>query len=299
LPFELAKTKIDLIHYPHFNSPILYPKRSVCTIHDITPFHFPGHRMKSNLRRWGYNQVFRSTVRKAHSIIAISNSTKQAMVKTFNLPENKVKVVYEGVDERFQIIENHATIKEVKIFYGISKPFIFYVGVWRNHKNLEGLIKAFNILKNDHQIEHQLVLGGQEDPHYPKIRQTINQSPFKNDIITPGFIASKDLPALYNAAQVFVVPSFIEGFGLIGVEAQSCGIPVASSNTTSMPEVLGEAAIYFDPHNIQEMAQRISQILHNPELRKDLRNKGLANIQRFSWQNCAKQTLAIYRAASR
>jgi len=253
--------------------------------------------MKSKFRKWGYDKVFRSTVSKASKIIAVSNNTKNEIVKTFCVPENKIKVIYEGVDERLKIIENDAIIKEVKQHYGITKPFIFYVGVWRNHKNLEGLISAFEKLKIDHKIPHQLVLGGQEDPHYPNIRETINKSSVKTDIITPGFISDEDLPKLYNACEVFVVPSFIEGFGLIGIEAQKCGAPVISTNTSSMPEVLQDAAIYFNPYNIDEMATRISQVLHNQDLRKNLREKGRENVNRFSWHACAKQTIKLYADA--
>lgn len=309
LPFQFGRQKFDLIHYPHFNSPIFFPfmsvmpsflqrhpiPKSICTIHDVTPLFFPGHRMGSLIRRIGYKAVFSATLHKAKKIIAVSESTKQGITEHFNVKTEKIKVIYNGVDERFGIIQNHGIINEAKLKYGIDKPFMFFVSVWRSHKNIEGLVKAFNIAKKKHKIPHQLVIGGREDLHSTDIRKEINASPFKNDIITPGYIDHEDLPALYNAADLFVIPSFIEGFGLTAIEAQKCGCAVASSNTSSLPEILNDSALFFDPNNCEEMAERIYKILNDSELKKSLIEKGLENSKRFSWQSCAKETLDIYR----
>ncbi|PIR94325.1 hypothetical protein COT97_01760 [Candidatus Falkowbacteria bacterium CG10_big_fil_rev_8_21_14_0_10_39_11] len=294
LPSEFKQEKFDLIHYPHFNSPIFYHPTSVCTIHDITPLFFPGHKMKSIIRRVGYKTVFKGTLKNASQIIAVSDSTKQGLIKHLNIPETKIKITHEGVDERFKIIENNGIINKVKERYKITRPFVFYVGVWRNHKNIESLISAFEMLKTKYDLPHQLVLAGQEDPSYPDIRLKIDSSPVKNDIITPGFVNNEDLPVLYNAAELLAFPSFIEGFGLIAIEAQNCGCPVAASNTTSLPEVLNNSALLFDPKNISDIADKIYQIISTPELQKQLKEKGLQNSQRFSWYTCAKQTLAVY-----
>ncbi|MFH0779886.1 MAG: glycosyltransferase family 1 protein [Parcubacteria group bacterium] len=294
LPFQFGKQKFDLIHYPHFNSPIIFNRKSVCTIHDITPLFFPGHRMSSTVRRIGYKTVFSSTLHKARQIIAVSESTKAGIVEHFNIKPEKIRVIYNGVDERFGIIENRGIINETKIKYGIDKPFVFFVSVWRSHKNIEGLVKAFNIAKKKYGIPHQLVIGGREDLHYTGVRQEINDSPFKNDIITPGYIDYNDLPSLYNAADLFVIPSFIEGFGLTAIEAQKCGCAVASSNTSSLPEVLNNSALFFDPNNSEEMVEQIYKILNDSELKNSLIKKGLDNAKRFSWHKCAQETLKIY-----
>lgn len=297
LPFEFMKEKFDLIHYPHFNSPILYPKKSICTIHDLTPFFFPGHKAQSGWRRWAYRAVFRSTVKKASRIIAVSESTKRDIIKYFHVNPNKISVTYEGVDERFKKIDNHGIINEIKKKFGITKPYIFFVGVWRSHKNIDGLIKAFNLLKKKHQIDCQLVLGGREDLHYTKVRRQIEKSPYKKDILTLGYVAEDTLPILYSHAELFVLPSFIEGFGLIAIEAAACGCPVVSTNTSSMPEVLGDSALFFNPTNVNEIAEKIHQLLASPSLKQSLIEKGEKNIQRFDWRHCAEQTLKIYQAA--
>ena len=294
LPFQLTKEKFDLIHYPHFNSPIFFPKKSICTIHDVTPLSFPGHKMSSIIRRLGYKAVFNATLRKVATIIAVSNNTKQEIIKHFNVNPKKIVITHEGVDERFKIIDDCDIISKVKTQFGLAKPYIFYVGVWRSHKNIEGLVKTFNLLKKKYNLPHQLVLGGREDLHYTLVRNAINESPFKNEIITLGYVADNQLPILYNAADVFVLPSFIEGFGLIAIEAQSCGCPVASTNTSSMPEVLGNSALFFNPYNHEEMAEQIYQILSNEKLRQELIAKGLENVKRFSWRQCAEETLKVY-----
>lgn len=296
LPFEFAKEKFDLIHYPHFNSPILFPKKSICTIHDITPLFFPGHKMKSIVRRLAYRLVFKATLAKARKVITISQSTKRDLVKYLRVNPKKIEVIYEGVDETFKPIENSAIITNTKERLNITKPFIFFVGVWRGHKNIEALVRAFNILKEKYKIPHQLVIGGRADLHYTKIQETIDQSPFQNDIITPGYISDSDLPILYASAEAFVLPSFIEGFGLIAIEAQACGCPVVSTNTTSMPEVLADSAEFFDPNNVEQMAEQIYKVISNADLRKKLIAKGFENVKRFSWKKCAGQTLAAYKS---
>jgi len=275
----------------------LFSKKSVCTIHDITPLFFPGHKMKSIVRRIGYKLVFNATLRKARQVIAVSQTTKKDICKHFKINPEKITVTYEGVDERFKIIENNDTINNTKERYGISKPYVFFIGVWRSHKNIEALVKAFNILKEKHKILHQLVLGGREDLHYTKVREEINNSPYKNDIITTGFIADEDLPIIYNHADAFALPSFIEGFGLIAIEAQNCGCPVVSTNTSSMPEVLSDSALFFDPHNVEQMAEQIFKVLDDEKLKQNLIEKGLQNIKRFSWRKCAEQTLEVYKNA--
>ncbi len=296
LPLILAKEKFDLIHFPHFNSPILFNKPSVCTIHDLTPFYFDGHKMKSSFRKWAHRKVFTNTITKAKHILTVSNSTKNGLIEKFQVPENKISVTYLGVDEKFRVLEKNDIINAINEKYKISSPFIFYVGAWRNHKNLETLIGAFERLKEQYRLPHQLVLAGQEDPHYPNIRQRIEKSPFKSDIVTPGFIENSDLPSLYNSASAFVIPSFIEGFGLIAIEAQKCGCPVVASDTSSLPEVLNNSALFFDPHDEAMLTSQLFMILTNENQQKLMRERGFENVNRFSWNKCAEQTLAVYQA---
>jgi glycosyltransferase involved in cell wall biosynthesis len=294
LPFQFLKEKFDLIHYPHFNSPILFPTKSVCTIHDITPLFFPGHKMSSFIRKAGYKVVFNTTLRKAKRIIAISDSTKQGIVQNFDIESEKIEVIYEGVDERFTAPSKSGIINEILQRNGITRPYIFFLGVWRSHKNVETLIKAFELYKKRTGSEVLLVLGGIEDLHYTGIRELISKSKYRRDIITPGYISDKELTSFYRGAEVFVIPSFIEGFGLIAIEAQTCGCPVIASDQSSLPEVLGESAMFFDPNSVEMLCDKIAEVLKSRDLRQSLAEKGRRNVMRFSWENCARKTLAIY-----
>ena len=294
-PFQLYKENLDLMHFTHFNSPILYFKRSIVTIHDITPYFFPGHKMRSIIRKIGFKAVFFSSVKKASKVIAVSENTKNDIANYFKIRKDKINIIYEGVDEQFKIISDDQKITEIKKKYNITKPFIFYTGVWRNHKNLVGLIKAFGILKNKYKLDYQLVLGGKEDPYYPEVRETWEKLGLGSEIIRTGFIDQEDLPLFYNAAKLFIIPSFYEGFGLIGLESMACGTPVVSSNTTSLPEVLGNGTIYFNPKNHEEMAEKIKLVLTDEKLYNELKKKGFKQIEKYSWRKMGKETMGVYR----
>ncbi|MFA5189003.1 MAG: glycosyltransferase family 1 protein [Patescibacteria group bacterium] len=291
---QLNQSKLDLMHFPHFNAPIFYQKPRITTIHDITPKFWPGHKQKSWWRKKAYELTIKSSLRKSAKIIADSQAAKQDLIKYFNVSEKKIAVIYLGIETDFKIIDNYAKIKELKDKYQITKPFIFFISAWRNHKNFEGLISAFELLKSQGDFDYQLVLGGQEDAHYPNIRQVILHSKFKDDIICPGFIAENELPLFYNAAELFVIPSFYEGFGLIGLEAMACGLPVISSNAGSLPEILGSAALYFDPHDTAAIAQTMLKVLNAPELKAQLLKQGLEQIKKYSWPECAQKTSQLY-----
>lgn len=295
LPFDLLKERLDLVHFPHFNSPILYPGRSVVTIHDITPFFFPGNKMNSLLRRTAFRLVFASSIKKASTVIAVSGSTKNDIIKHFGAKESKITVTYEGVSSDFGVLPNRDKIKEkIMAKYGIIKPFIFYTGVWRNHKNIVGLIRAFAVFRKDLGDSYQLVLGGKEDPFYPEVKKTIRELDLEKDIVCPGFIPSEELCHFYNSCTLFVIPSFYEGFGLVGLEAFACGAPVISSRITSLPEVLGDSALYFDPHDYHEMAEVMKKVLTDNGLKEKMIRDGHRRVEDFSWHRMAEETYKIY-----
>jgi len=298
LPPILLKYNLDLVHFPHFNVPIFYPKKFIVTIHDITPKFFPGPRVKkSAIRKLGYEAVFRLGSKRAKKIISVSNHTKENLIKFFHLPSEKIAVIYPGLDPQFKIINDDSAKQAIKNLYQITKPFIFYLGPWRDHKNLPSLIAAFNLLKAKGQFDYQLVLGGKPDPNYPEIKRAIEDSKFRSEIISPGYISDQDLPLFYNAAELFVLPSLAEGFGLVALESLACGTPVVASKTTSLPEVLQEAAIYFDPKNPSAIASAIYQVLTDSSLYDELKNRGLNQAKKYRWRTGAEKTLAIYQSS--
>ena len=294
-PFTLYKENLDLMHFTHFNSPVLYLRKSITTIHDVTPYFFPGHKMKSHWRRIGFRLVFYASVKKAKSIIAVSESTKSDIIRYFKIKPEKIKVIYEGADEQFRLIEDRSIIEKLKKKYDLEKPFLFYTGVWRNHKNLVGLIKAFKIVKEKYRLDINLVLGGKEDPYYPEVRETWEKLDLEKDIIPVGFIDQAELPIFYNAAKAFIIPSFYEGFGLIGLEAMSCGAPVISSDRTSLPEILGNGAIYFDPTQPEDIAEKIHLVFSEKNLYNELKRNGFLQVKKYSWNKMGKETFELYK----
>ena len=294
LPFLLARERLDLMHFTHFNSPLLYLRRSLVTIHDVTPYFFPGHKMKSPIRRIGFRLTFLASVRKARRVIAVSQYTKGDIVRLFHTDPTKITVIAEGADEQFRPVADEERLAELQAKYHLRRPFLFYTGVWRNHKNLVGLIRAFHLLRTRYDLDIDLVLGGKEDPYYPEVRRTWEELGLEQHIRPVGFIPQAELPLFYNAARVFVIPSFYEGFGLIGLEAMACGTPVAASARTSLPEVLGSAAVYFDPAAPADMAEKIRLVFQDKKLYNELRENGFQQVRRYSWERMGRETLALY-----
>ncbi len=257
-PLLLTKYKLDLVHFPQFNAAIFYPGRIIVTVHDITPKFFPGPTVKKSIiRKIGYELIFRASLWRAKKIITVSRHTEHNLIKYFKVPQNKLAVTYLGTDKSFAPVTDGLKLEKIRRDLKITKPFLFYVGVWRDHKNIENLVRAFDRLKSELRLDYQLVLGGKPDDRYPEIIETIENSRCRTDIILPGFIRQSDLPALYSAAKLFVLPSYCEGFGLVALESQACGTPVAGSDTTSLPEILGEAAVYFNPASSDDIAKKI------------------------------------------
>lgn len=296
-PWILLKENLDIMHFPHFNAAIFYPKKIFITIHDITPKFFPGpNARKSKIRKFGYDFVFRLALWRAKKIITISEHTKNNILKYFKVSKEKIFVTYLGLDSNIKQISDQNLLANFKNKYNITKPYLFYVGVWRDHKNLPALVAAFNILKEEFKYDCQLVLGGKPDPRYPEILEKVNQSQFKNDIILPGFVADDELSLFYSAAKLFVLPSFCEGFGLVAIESIAAGVPVAASNTTSLPEILENNAIFFDPNDYHAIASLIFKNINDQKAYESLKNNGQTYIKRFSWAKCAQQTLDVYQS---
>ena len=179
--------------------------------------------------------------------------------------------------------------------YKIKKPYILFIGTLEPRKNVQMLIQAFNNLKKEHNLPHQLVLVGGNGWMCDDILKEIESSDYKNDIIRPGYVADADLPAFINGADVFVYPSFYEGFGLPILEAMQCGTSVITSHVSSMPEVGGKACLYIDPNDKTELSEQIYKVVSDVSLQKDLSEKGIEQSKNFSWEKCARETLKVYQ----
>lgn len=295
----LKNENLDLMHFTHFNAPIFYKKPSVVTIHDLTLHFYPGKKITSPLHRAGYYKVIKSAVKNAKKIITVSQNTKKDLQVLMKTPSQKIHVIYEGVNEKFKPLTDRHPVEEVTKKYQLDKPYLLYTGVWRSHKNLPNLIKAFHILKTEYDFDGYLVITGRKDPVYEADvvgeTQTLQLA---NDVIFTGLVKERELVPLYNGALMYVFPSLYEGFGLPPLEAMQCGIPVAVSNASCLPEVCGQNnAVFFNPNDPKDMAEKIFQVTSQKTLREQLIQNGLKRVKEFSWQKMAQETLQVYNDA--
>jgi len=285
---QLLSLSLDIMHFPHFNASMLYRRPFVVTIHDLTPRLFPGEKIgKSWVRRQGYNMVVRNAVRSSRMIISPSQFTKQDIIRSFAIPESKIEVVYEGVP----LPAKHPG-KAL-----LSTPYILYVGVWRSHKNLAGLIRALALLK-EQKLPHKLVLVGDPDIYYQPLKNLWESLGLAERVVCVGFQDDKALGAWYNHASLLVLPSFSEGFGLTPLISLSYGVPVAVSDIPVLREVLGGAAFYFNPHDPGSLTHTLAQVLVQPSLAKDKLALVPSLLKNYRWDTMAHHTLALYKKSA-
>lgn len=290
--FKLRENNFDLdiIHSPENSTLVTKLKfqKKIITVHDIRQHVFPEFNIETML-----SYLFLpTTLKNADKIITVSNSTKNDIINYFQISADKIQVIYEAADKKFKPLE-HEDLLPIKKKYSLDFPFILYVGNLSKHKNIPQLIKAFyNIRKLD--CNHKLVIAGKKKWKYKEIFDLIDKLDLHDEVIFTGYVSDKDLPALYNLADLFVYPSIYEGFGLPPLEAMACGCPVITSNTSSLPEVVGDAGIMVDPYDVDELSTAIFKVLSNDVVRKDLVIKGLDRVKMFSWEKCAKDTINVY-----
>jgi len=290
----LNRARLDLVHFCHFNAPIFYRRPYIVTIHDLTVSFYPGKKMNGFLRRLAYEWVLKSVTRKARKIIAVSQNTKDDLRQLLGIPDGKITVIYNGIDPAFAqpsvIPKSQLTEK-----FGLHKPYFLYTGVWRDHKNVVGLLQAFSLLQHEMNGSFQLLITGRPNSSYPEIPATIKVLGLQDDVCLSGLVSEEELKTLYQHALAYVFPSFYEGFGFPPLEAMQCGIPVAASSTSSIPEVCGEGnALFFDPHDTREMKEAMRLVATNSGIRNKLIERGLKHVRQFDWGTMAKMVMNIY-----
>ncbi|MFN0072821.1 MAG: glycosyltransferase family 4 protein [Chloroflexota bacterium] len=293
IPINIFTGAVDLIHSPDFVLPPLRHTPSILTVHDLAFLLFPECAHES-LREYLLRVVPRSA-RRASFIVADSENTANDVICLLGIPPDRVAVVPGGVDPRFRPVEEPARLAAMRQQLGVgTSPYVLFVGVIEPRKNLQGLIQAFELVKQRQKLPHKLVVVGRRGWLADGIFETFEQSPVRDEIIFPGFIADADLPTLYSAAATLVMPSFYEGFGLPLLEAMACGTPVVSSNAASLPEVVGNAAPQVDPNDIEALAEALTRVLMDEELRALNRVRGLERAARFTWEAAAVKLLNVY-----
>lgn len=297
--FELWKTQPDVLWMPMQALPLVRRKnlKTVVTIHDLAFKIFPEHFPKSDLRR--LNFLTDLAIRKSDKIIAVSQSTKNDILKFYpEIKSKKIKVIYHGFDQELfsKNIPQEKVEEILKSYNLIPKSYIIFVGAIQPRKNLTELIKAFEVFKQKTGSDTKLVLAGEKAWMWQGTQNLASQSPCKEDIIITGKLKFDDLSALLTNAGVYVLPSLYEGFGMPILEAFAAKVPAILAQNSSLPEVGGEAALYFE--NTPDLAQKIEQVLNDENLRNTLIEKGKIQLAKFSWKKCAQETLKLIKSQS-
>jgi glycosyltransferase involved in cell wall biosynthesis len=278
----------------HATEHLLLPLREVSTIltvHDLIFRRLPQHHKRLN--RWYLNLTMPLYCRRATHIIAISEQTRQDVVSAYEIPTEKITVIYEAADPRFRA-QSPEAVARARGLHHLPERYVLFVGTIEPRKNLVRLLTAFERLHAE-GLTDALVIVGRRGWLTGDFDAALERSAARPAVLFPGFVPDEDLPAIYAGAQALVLPSLYEGFGLPVLEAMACGAPVACSNNSSLPEIAGEAALLFDPAEVDSICDALRRTLRDPELQAHLRDAGLRQANRFSWERTAQETLAVYR----
>ncbi len=289
LPWRVSRANVDLLHMPANVAPMRAPVPTVVTVHDTTVLSMPErfttwHRHYSRL-------VMPLSVRSAARVITNSEATKRDVVRVFGVSEDKVTVTHLGVAEAFRRFST-CEIEDARARLGLD-DFVLSVCTLEPRKNIVGLLSAYALLR-ERGARIPLVHAGALGWMYGEVMETCRKLGIGDYVRFLGPVSLDDLVALYNLASLFVYPSFYEGFGLPVLEAMSCGCPVITSGTSSLPEVAGEAAILVDPHDVNQLANAMQEALEDSALAQDMRERGLKRARLFTWERCAQETMAAY-----
>lgn len=287
----LKRDKIDFVHYIDYLVPVLHNEIPyIITIHDLSFYE----KNFFNISKALFKRIItKSAIKSATAIICDSNWTRKSIQKMFNITD-KVYTIYLGYNDMYKKldVQDQQIICEIKYKYGIKSRYILFVGTVEPRKNLDNLIKAFYKISNS--VVHQLVIVGKKGWRYDNIHRLVRELNIEDRVIFTDYISNLEILYLYNNADVFVYPSIYEGFGIPPLEAMACGCPVVVSNVTSLPEVVGDAAMLVNPFDVDDIANKIYKVVSDRNLNNLLREKSIKQASKFSWEKCATETLDLY-----
>ena len=297
----LKRLNCDLAHIPNlFSVPRMLPCPYVMTVHDMLE-HMSRARQQTGF--WGawHMQMTRRVLRGAERIFAVSNFTRNEISRVFEIPASRIEVVYNAIDERF--LHGHATPADRELIaqrYQVTYPFLLYAGRISPHKNVVRMIEAFSALKTELERgqlypDLKLIIIGDDLSGNPDLRRTVVRSGVQNDVRFLGFVPIEVLRIFYDEAKIFVFPSLYEGFGLPPLEAMAHGTPVVTSNVSSLPEVVGNAAVLVNPENVFEIMRALHRVLVDKALRDRMKERGYQQAQKFSWEISVRRIMEVYR----
>jgi glycosyltransferase involved in cell wall biosynthesis len=293
VPLDLRRERVDLFHAPHYVLPPLTPCRSVVTIHDCIHLRFPQYLPSRLGYAYARSSMWVATHRSSR-VLTVSEASKRDILKYFHIPEAKVDVIYNGIDERFWSPPDAADVDRIRERYQLDGRFVLYAGNIKPHKNIERLIEAFHTLKQHGFDDVKLLIIGDEVSKYATLRRAVHRYKLHKHVRFFGFVPDQTLAVLYRLAALFVFPSLYEGFGLPPLEAMASGTPVITSNVSSLPEVVGDAALLIDPYEPDAIAAAIERLLTDARLCEDLRARGLKRARQFSWDQSVQRIRALY-----
>ena len=287
--------KAELLHVPHFNIPVFYGGKLVVTVHDLIYLKDPKYS-GSSLGRAYVKFLFKQIEKKAAAVLAVSEYTKNDLIEHFPKLKDRIFVTHEAASFLFQPAAS-ADLEQAKKKYALNKPFVLFVGSLKAHKNVSVLIEAMRLLREEKGISHELLLVGGKDKKEKELLALIESN--SSFVRAMGRIDDEELVNFYGLAEVFVLPSLWEGFGLPVLEAMACGAPVLASDRASLPEVIGDAGSLFDPTRVDELKELLYNVLQNRDLRQKMRVEGFSQAKKFSWDKTAAETLSVYERVLR
>jgi glycosyltransferase involved in cell wall biosynthesis len=293
---ELRAAGLDLTHFTNFNHPVAYRGPFVVTIPDLTLLSYRGATGMSWIKQPAMRAMVRAGIRRSRRVITVSRHQRDTIAREFDVDPAKIAVTYEAASARFRPLPE-PELAAWRDDRGLSEPFVLYAGQWREYKNVPRLIRAFRLVRDELAVK--LVLVGRPDTAFPEVPAAIEREGLTADVVVAGVVGEDDLVRYYNAAELLVFPSLEEGFGLPPLEAMGCGTAVAASSAPPMPEVLGDAPVYFDPRSVEEIAATIRRLLTEPAEREEHARRGTLHAARYSWHRTATETLAVYEEALR
>ncbi len=293
LPKAIKKYNLDILILPKNILPFFINTKSVIVVHDLAYF-MPELNAYPLIDTIYMKVMIKSSLKRTDRIISVSSNTKRDIIKITGTDEAKIKVVYEAADSKYRQITDKSKLNEIKDKYKLSDQYIFYSGSLSPRKNMIRLLTAYDEIKN--KIPHKLVLTGGKSWDYEMVQELINK--LGDSVIKLGHVPDKDMPFIYNLADLFVYPSLYEGFGLPPLEAMACGCPVIASKSSSIPEVVGNAAMLIDPYDTDDLAETMYKVLTNDGLREELIKRGLYRAKQFSWEKCARECLNVLEEVS-
>lgn len=292
LPLLVARWRADLLHV-NYVAPPFCPCPTVVTVHDISYEFFPAFFSPRDRRMLG--TLVPLSARRAARVIAVSEQTRQDLMRVYGIPRERIAVTHEAAAPNFAPVEDPAVLEAACTRYGIRRPYVLALGNLQPRKNIGRLVEAFALARQRGSLPHQLAVAGKAQWRESEVFATVERLGLQDVVRFPGYVADEDLPALYSGADCFAYPSLYEGFGLPPLEAMACGTPVLASHAGALREVVGDAAWVVDPTDAEDIARGLLALLTSPETARAYRERGLAHAATFSWRRLAEETLEVYR----